>query len=108
MSDELSPEMLEEATPDLLTLEDEDGKEVTFEVIDATEVNGTRYRAVIPYQEDPESLQEDAELILMRIGTDDEGEYMDIVDDDEELITVGKVFEERLRAMYDIDDSELQ
>lgn len=108
MSDELSPEMLEEAAPDLLTLEDEDGKEVTFEVIDATEVNGTRYLAVIPYQEDPESLQEDAELILMRIGTDDEGEYMDIVDDDEELTTVGKVFEERLRAMYDIDDSELQ
>ena len=108
MSDELSPEMLEEAAPDLLTLEDEDGKEVTFEVIDATEVNGTRYLAVIPYQEDPESLQEDAELILMRIGTDDEGEYMDIVDDDEELITVGKVFEERLRAMYDIDGSELQ
>ena len=108
MSDELSPEMLEEAAPDLLTLEDEDGKEVTFEVIDATEVNGTRYLAVIPYQVDPESLQEDAELILMRIGTDDEGEYMDIVDDDEELITVGKVFEERLRAMYDIDDSELQ
>ena len=108
MSDELSPEMLEEAAPDLLTLEDEDGKEVTFEVIDATEVNGTRYLAVIPYQEDPESLPEDAELILMRIGTDDEGEYMDIVDDDEELITVGKVFEERLRAMYDIDDSELQ
>ena len=100
--------MLEEAAPDLLTLEDEDGKEVTFEVIDATEVNGTRYLAVIPYQEDPESLQEDAELILMRIGTDDEGEYMDIVDDDEELITVGQVFEERLRAMYDIDDSELQ
>ena len=108
MSDELSPEMLEEAAPDLLTLEDEDGKEVTFEVIDATEVNGTRYLAVIPYQEDPESLQEDAELILMRIGTDNEGEYMDIVDDDEELITVGKVFEERLSAMYDIDDSELQ
>ena len=100
MSDELSPEMLEEATPDLLTLEDE--------VIDATEVNGTRYLAVIPYQEDPESLQEDAELILMRIGTDEEGEYMDIVDDDEELLTVGKVFEERLSAMYDIDDSELE
>ena len=108
MSDELSPEMLEEAAPDLLTLEDEDGKEVTFEVIDATEVNGTRYLAVIPYQEDPESLQEDAELILMRIGTDDEREYRDIVDDEEELITVGKALEERQRAMYDIDDSELQ
>ena len=107
MSDELSPEMLEEASPDLLTLEDEDGQEVTFEVIDATEVNGTRYLAVIPYQADPDNLQEDAELILMRIGTDEEGEYMDIVDDDEELLEVGRVFEERLRAMFDIDDSEL-
>ena len=109
MAEEIkNPNAEEEYQPDLMTLEDEDGNEVTFEVIDATEVNGTRYLAVIPYQEDPESLQEDAELILMRIGTDDEGEYMDIVDDDEELITVGKVFEERLRAMYDIDDSELQ
>ena len=106
MADELTPEMLQEGQPDLLTLEDEDGKECTFEVIDATEVNGTRYLAVIPYQEDPESLDEEAELILMRIGTDEAGEYMDIVDDDEELLTVGKVFEERLRAMYDIDDDD--
>ena len=37
-----------------------------------------------------------------------EGEYMDIVDDDEELLEVGHVFEERLRAMFDIDDSELE
>ena len=44
----------------------------------------------------------------MRIGTDEEGEYMDIVDDDEELLRVGKVFEERLKAMFDIDDSELE
>ena len=93
MADELTPEMLQEAQPDLLTLEDEDG---------------TRYLAVIPYQEDPESLDEEAELILMRIGTDEAGEYMDIVDDDEELLTVGKVFEERLRAMYDIDDDDVE
>ena len=108
MADELTPETLQEAQPDLLTLEDEDGKECTFEVIDATEVNGTRYLAVIPYQEDPESLDEEAELILMRIGTDEAGEYMDIVADDEELLTVGKVFEERLRAMYDIDDDDVE
>ena len=107
MSDELSPEMLEEAAPDLLTLEDEDGKECTFEVLDATEIGGTRYIAVVPYTEDPASLDDESELLLMRVGTDEAGEYMDIVDDDEELLTVGKVFEERLRAMFDIDDSEL-
>ena len=107
MSDELSPELLEEATPDLLTLEDEDCQEVTFEVVDVTEINGTRYMAVVPYEETPAAEDEEAELLIMRIGTDDQGEYMDIVDDDEELLTVGKVFEERLKAMYDIDDDEI-
>lgn len=107
MADELSPELLEEAEPELLTLEDEDGKECTFEVLDVTEIDGTRYIAVVPYMEDPAALSEEAELIIMRVGTDEAGEYMDIVDDDEELFKVGKVFEGRLRTKYDIDDSEL-
>ena len=70
MADELTPEMLEETEPDLLTLEDEDGKECTFEVIDVTEIDGTRYMAVVPYKEYPDSLQDYALLILMRFGTD--------------------------------------
>ena len=64
--------------------------------------------AVIPYAEDPAALEEESELLIMRVGTDDAGEYMDIVDDDEELTAVAKVFEERLRELYDIDDSELE
>ena len=45
----------------------------------------------------------------MRIGTDEAGEYMDIVDDDEELFgPLAKCFEERLRAMYDIDDDDVE
>ena len=80
-----------------------------FEVIDALTWEGTYYMALVPWVEDEAQLAEaDLDLVIMKVGNDDEGEYMDIVDDDEELITVGKVFEERLRAMYDIDDSELQ
>lgn len=97
-----------EAEPELLTLEDEDGKECTFEVLDATTIGDIRYVAVIPYAEDPAALAEESELLIMRVGTDDAGEYMDIVDDDEELTAVAKVFEERLREIYDIDDSELE
>ena len=65
MADELTPEMLQEAQPDLLTLEDEDGKECTFESDRRDRSKRHRYLAVIPYQEDPESLDEEAELILM-------------------------------------------
>ena len=37
----------EEYQPDLMTLEDEDGNEVTFEVIDALDHKGVNYLAVV-------------------------------------------------------------
>lgn len=101
--------MLEENTPDLMTLEDEDGVEHTFEVIDAVDYNGERYLAVVPYAETEEeaqaALEEDAELIIMRVGEENGEEYLDIVEDDEELYNVGDIFAQRLEEMYDIDDN---
>ena len=102
MSDELSPEMLEEAAPDLLTLEDEDGKEVTFEVIDALDHKGVHYLAVVEYTENEEDAG-DAQLVILSVGEDDEGEYLDVVEDDETLLEVSKLFEQRLSDDYEID-----
>lgn len=93
----------EEYEPDLITLEDEDGKEVTFEVIDATDVNDVHYLALVPYAESEEDVDDDSQLIIMRVGEDEEGEYLDIVDDDEELYEVSKVFEKRLAEYFDIE-----
>lgn len=91
-------------TPDLMTLEDEDGKEHVFEVVDAAEFKDEYYMAVVPYNEDPEKqLQEDATLIFMKSSEDEEGSYVDIVDDDEEFYEVSKMFEKRLRELYDFD-----
>ena len=102
MSDELSPEMLEEAAPDLLTLEDEDGKEVTFEVIDALDHKGVHYLAVVEYTENEEDA-EDAQLVILSVGEDDEGEYLDVVEDDETLLEVSKLFEQRLSDQFEIE-----
>lgn len=91
-------------TPDLLTLEDEDGKEHTFEVIDAADFKDARYMAVVPYVEDPEQLvEEDMDLIIMRVNEDEEGEYLDVVDDDDELFEVSGMFAQRLKDLYDIE-----
>ena len=40
MSDEIKNPNTEEDQPDLMTLEDEDGNEITFEVIDALDYKG--------------------------------------------------------------------
>jgi uncharacterized protein YrzB (UPF0473 family) len=97
----LTPE--EEYEPDLLTLEDEDGNEVTFEVIDALDHNGVHYLAVVEYVENEEEINEDAQLVILSVGTDEEGEYLDVVEDDDTLIEVSKLFEKRLAENFDIE-----
>lgn len=97
-------EQLDDYSPDLITLTDEDGKEFSFEVIAAADYNDERYLAVVPYAEDStEQLEEDANLIIMRVGEEDGEEYLDVVDDDEELYEVSDMFARRLEELYDID-----
>ena len=48
-------------------------------------------------------LEEDANLIIMRVGEEDGEEYLDVVDDDEELYEVSDMFARRLEELYDID-----
>ena len=86
----------------MMTLEDEDGNEVTFEVIDALDHKGVHYLAVVEYTENEEDA-EDAQLVILSVGEDDEGEYLDVVEDDETLLEVSKLFEQRLSDDYEID-----
>ena len=104
MSDEIKNPNTEdeEYQPDLMTLEDEDGNEVTFEVIDALDHKGVHYLAVVEYTENEEDA-EDAQLVVLSVGEDDEGEYLDVVEDDETLLEVSKLFEQRLSDDYEID-----
>ena len=98
------PVKQEEYEPDLITLEDEEGKEHVFEVIDDAEMNDQRYLALVPYVESEEELLEtDLELILMRVGEDADGEFMDIVEDEDELAAVSQMFEKRLQEFFDIE-----
>ncbi|MBU3819048.1 MAG: DUF1292 domain-containing protein [Candidatus Faecalibacterium intestinavium] len=97
----IAPE--EEYQPDLMTLEDEDGNEITFEVIDALDHKGVHYLAVVEYVEDESQLDEDAQLVILSVGEDENGEYLDVVEDDETLIEVSKLFEQRLSENFDIE-----
>lgn len=112
MSDEniLSQEIDDDYEPDLITLEDENGVEHTFEVVDAADLDDVRYMAMVPYHEDAaQRLAEDAEMIIMRVceGESEDDDYLDIVDDETELRKVGQMFVTRLQEIFDIDMNEL-
>lgn len=102
-------EIEEDYEPDILTLEDENGQEHTFEVIDATDVDGSRYLAMVLYIEDPaERLEQDSEMLIMKVSELDGEEVLDIVEEEEELYQISQVFYNRLSEVYNIDMEELE
>lgn len=99
--------MQEEYSPDILTVTDEEGTEHSFEVLDAIDHKEERYLAVVPVGGDEEEmLEEDLNLVIMKIVEEDGEEFLDVVDDDEEFYEVGDIFAERLSDLYDIDAEE--
>ena len=72
-------------------------------MIDALDHKGVHYLAVVEYVEDESQLDEDAQLVILSVGEDENGEYLDVVEDDETLIEVSKLFEQRLSENFDIE-----
>ena len=68
--DIMTPNAEEEYQPDLMTLQDEDGNEITFEVIDALDHKGVHYLAVVEYVEDESQIDDDAQLVIMSVGNE--------------------------------------
>ncbi|WP_124098025.1 DUF1292 domain-containing protein [Ruminococcus sp. Marseille-P6503] len=99
--------MSEEYTPDLYTLEDEDGHEQVFEMLDAMEYEGEKYYALTPYYENPEeTLGDDGEVVILKSDFDGDEEIMVSIDDDEEYERIGNIFMKRIEEMFEFDDDE--
>lgn len=95
-------------TPELYTLEDEDGAEQTFELIDRLECDGGNYFAFIPYAPDPEELiNSDGELVILKETKDENDELMLVtIDDDDEFDKIGEMFLARLEEAFEGFDED--
>jgi len=77
---------------DKITFISEDNEEIDFYILDQTRINGKNYLLV------SDSMDEDAEVLIMRDDSDesDTESIYNIVDEDVELNAVAKVFEEAI------------
>ena len=88
--------MSEEYGNDFVTLIDEDGNEVEFEHIDTVEYEGVTFLAFIPAEL---SVEEDAEVVIMQVVTDENGEeLLEGVEDDDIADAVFNIVMERAEA----------
>ncbi len=98
-----------EFTADLVTLTDEDGVDHEFELVDTLEHGGSTYVALLTSAETPEDvLEEDGNLVIMKIVSEGEEEILELIEDDDEFDEVSGIFTDRLSDLFefDIEDGE--
>ncbi len=94
-----------EYNPDIITLADDEGKEYSFEVLDAIETDDGRYLALLPTFEDPQKMLDDSgELVIVKVGEEDGEEFYYEIEDDDEYETIADAFVDRLEDFFEIDN----
>ncbi len=99
--------MANEYGNDFVVLNDEDGREIEFEVLGSIEYEGITYVGLVEQFDDPQQqLDSDGLMVVLKAIEDDNGEELLVTIDDEELARVLPSFEEALGEEYDIDGEE--
>ena len=99
--------MSEEYNPDLVSVIDENGVEHVFEELDRIETDTAKYVALLPvYDAAEEILDDDGELIILKVSEEDGETYLEPIEDDNEFNEIGKIFEERLADLFEFEDEE--
>lgn len=99
----MSEELLNEEEASILSLTDEDGNEVEFELIDSVYYQGIEYLILLPPGE------EGSEVVILEVEphTDGSESYLS-VDDEQVLSAVYHIFKERFSDFFSFEDDESQ
>ena len=82
---------------------DEEGNETEYEMIDAVELNGQTYVALLPLYENPEDIvEEDYQVVILKMVEEDGEEILLTINDEAEFDAVWQAFEDRLSDEYEI------
>ena len=103
MADEKNMATSAEEEIDIITLTDENGEDMDFELLDLVEYEGKRYAVLLPPIEDVEGEDEDEEVLILQVeddGTEENESYV-FVDDDDILTAVFDIFKEKFKDEFD-------
>lgn len=92
---------MDEFTPEIVSILDEEGNEHLFEELDRIETENGKYVALLPFSESEEEISdEDNELIILKVIEENDEFYLEPIEDDKEFNEIGEIFEERLSEMF--------
>ena len=85
---------------EFITLEDEDGKVIEFELIDEVEMNGVQYFAIVEAADADKTF---CEYGIVKVVVENGEEMLVTIDDDNEYNKVADYFDEHLASEIDYD-----
>ncbi len=87
---------------EIVTLTDEDGNEIDFEIIGQHEMNGELYVALLPAEEEEKDGSQ-WEYTVLKLAKDGDEEMLVTIDDDDEFEAVAAYFDDLFSSEIDYD-----
>lgn len=91
--------------PDIISVNDEDGNEILFELLERYETDEDVYVAITEYRDDAEEIVEaDYEVIILKVVYDDNGdEYLEEIQDEMEFEQISDILMAKVEEKFDVE-----
>ena len=90
--------------PDILSVTDENGNEILFELLERYETEDNVYVAITEYHDDAEEIGEaDFEVIILKVVEEDGEEYLAEIEDEDEYEQVSDILMAKVEENYEVE-----
>lgn len=91
--------------PDILSVTDDDGNEILFELLERYETDEDVYVAITEYRDDSEDIVEaDFEVLILKVSEDDNGdEYLEEIQDEMEFEQISDILMAKVEEKFDVE-----
>lgn len=90
--------------PDIISVNDEDGNEILFELLERYETDEDVYVAITRYYEtDEEIVEGDYEVIILKVVSEDGEEYLAEIEDEVEFEQISDILMAKVEEKYDVE-----
>lgn len=90
--------------PDILSVTDEDGNEILFELLERYETDEDVYVAITRYYEtDEEIIDGDYEVIILKVLEDNGEEYLAEIEDEVEFEQISDILMAKVEEKFDVE-----
>ncbi|MDE5984404.1 MAG: DUF1292 domain-containing protein [Eubacterium sp.] len=90
--------------PDIISVNDENGNEILFELLERYETDEDVYVAITRYYEtDEEIVEGDYEVIILKVVSEDGEEYLAEIEDEIEFEQISDILMAKVEEKFDVE-----